>query len=75
MGCLPWEEGPAIGNWRTIKVSKTLEEVWRWKEEVAREIEGMTAEGRIAYFRQANRRLEEKTAKKLHLPRGTSARK
>ena len=58
-----------------MKVSKTLQEVWRWKDEVAREIEGMTGAERVAYFREANRRLAEKTGKKLDLPRAGQRRK
>jgi len=58
-----------------MKVSKAMEEVWRWKEEVAREIEGMSAAERIAYFRQANQRLAEKTGKKLELRRASRRRK
>ncbi len=61
-----------------MKVSKMMEEVWRWKDEVAKEIEGMSpseriayfhgAQQRIAYFHGAQQRLEEKTGKKLNLP-------
>jgi hypothetical protein len=51
-----------------VSVSKTMEEVWRWKEEIARETVGMTSQERIAYFRQAEQRLAEKTGKKLELP-------
>ncbi len=41
--------------------NKMMQEVWRWKEEIARETEGMTSEELIAYYRQAERRLVEKT--------------
>ncbi len=58
-----------------MKVSKTLQEVWPWKEEVAREIEGMTGAERVAYFRQASQRLAEKTGKKLELRRASRRRK
>ncbi len=51
-----------------MKVSKMMEEVWRWKDEVAKEIEGMSPSERIAYFHGAQQRLEEKTGKKLDLP-------
>lgn len=67
--------GEGIGDWHKMKVSKALEQVWQWKEEVAREIEGMTAAERIAYFRQAEQRLAEKTGKKLDLPRAGRRRK
>ncbi|MBN2577560.1 MAG: hypothetical protein JXB10_01030 [Pirellulales bacterium] len=49
--------------------SKMLEEVWRWKEEVAREVENMTRDEQLQYFRQALQRLAEKTGKVLHLPK------
>jgi hypothetical protein len=53
-----------------MSVSKMMEEVWRWKEEVAKEIEGMTSQERIAYFNQAEERLAEKTGGgKLNLRR------
>jgi len=58
-----------------MKVSKALREVWRWKEQVAREIDGMTAEQRIAYFRDAGRRLASKTGRGLKLPRSTGRRR
>ena len=58
-----------------MRVSNLLEETWRWKEAIAREIEGMTSQERIAYFRQAEQRLAEKTGKKLELPRVTRRRK
>ena len=57
-----------------MRISKSMEEVWRWKEEIAREIEGMTAQERIAYFRQAEQRLAEKTGKNLELPHVTRRR-
>lgn len=50
-----------------MKVSKMMEEVWRWKEEVAEETKDMTSEELIAYFRQAEQRLAEKTGKKLNV--------
>ncbi|MBN1395936.1 MAG: hypothetical protein JW959_13020 [Pirellulales bacterium] len=50
--------------------TKSLEDVWRWKEEIAKEIDGMSSQERIAYFRQAERRLVEKTGGgKLNLRR------
>ncbi len=58
-----------------MKVSKTLQEVWRWKEEVARETKDMSMSEQIAYFRQANQRLAEKTGKKLDLRRASRRRK
>lgn len=44
-----------------MTASKSMEEVWRWKEEVARDTEGMTTQELIAYFRGAEQRLAEKT--------------
>jgi hypothetical protein len=58
-----------------MRVNKSMEEVWRWKEEIAREIEGMTSQERIDYFRHAEQRLAEKTGKKLELPRAARRRK
>ncbi len=53
-----------------MKVSKMMEEVWRWKEEVARETEGMTTQELLAYYNQAEQRLAEKTGGgKLNLRR------
>lgn len=54
-----------------MKVNKALEEVWRWKDEVRQEIDGMTSEERVAYFKQASKRLEQKTGVSLDLPRAT----
>jgi hypothetical protein len=49
---------------------KIMQEVWRWKDEVARETEGMTSEELMAYYRQAEQRLVEKTGgKELNLRR------
>jgi hypothetical protein len=52
-----------------------MQEVWRWKEEVARETEGMTAQELIAYYKKAEQRLAEKTGKKLELRHATRPRK
>ena len=52
-----------------MKVSKALEDVWKWKEEVYQEIRDMTSAERVAFFKGSRRRLEEKTALKLDLPR------
>lgn len=54
-----------------MNVSKALQEVWRWKDEVRQEIDGMTREERLAYFKQATKRLEEKTGASLTLSRAT----
>ena len=52
-----------------MKVSKALEDVWQWKEEVYQDIKGMTVQERMAYYRQAEKRLEERTGIKLQLTR------
>ncbi len=50
--------------------NKTMEEVWRWKEEVARETENMSLEELLAFYRQTEQRLAAKTGgKKLNLRR------
>ena len=50
--------------------NKMMQEVWRWKEEIARETEGMTSKELIAYYRQVEQRLVEKTGGgKLNLRR------
>jgi hypothetical protein len=50
--------------------NEMMKEVWRWKEEVAKETEGMTAQEQIAFFSQSEQRLAEKTGRgKLNLPR------
>lgn len=54
-----------------MKVSKTLQEVWRWKEEVARDTRDMSMSEQIAYFRKAGQRLADKTGKKRDLPRAS----
>jgi hypothetical protein len=49
-----------------------MKEVWRWKEEIAEETKGMTSQELIAYYRQSERLLAEKTGgKMLNLPRAT----
>ena len=50
-----------------MSVSKTLEEVWRWKEEVARDTEGMSVEEQTAFFRQARERLAKKIGREINV--------
>ena len=57
-----------------MKVSKALERVWRWKQQVYQEIKDMTATQRVAYFKQAHRRLEAKTGLRLDLPHAAPRR-
>jgi hypothetical protein len=50
--------------------NKTMEEVWRWKDEVARETEDMTVEELLAFYRQTEQRLTAKTGgRELNLRR------
>ena len=46
-----------------------MEEVWRWKDGVARGTEDMTVPELVAYFRNAEQRPAEKTGKALNLRR------
>ena len=52
-----------------MNISKAVEEVWKWREAVHQQTKGMTLDEQIAYFRGACKRLEEKTGRKLNLPR------
>ena len=54
-----------------MPTSEALKRVWRWKDEIYRDIKDMTTEQRQAYFKQAASRLADKTGKKLNLPRHT----
>jgi hypothetical protein len=38
-----------------MAINKILEEVWRWKEEVAQDTEHLTTEEQIEYFHNASR--------------------
>jgi len=52
-----------------MKVDKSLQEVWDWKEKVYEETKGLSAEERIASFRKASENFCEKYGlklKKLH---------
>lgn len=57
-----------------MKASKALQQVWRWKEQVYQDIKDMTSAQRVAYFKQAHRRLEAKTGLRLDLPHATRRR-
>jgi len=57
-----------------MKVSKSLEDVWRWKDEVVQQTKDMSRADQVAFFRRAGERLAEKTGRKLDLPRRTSRR-
>jgi hypothetical protein len=50
-----------------MSVNKTLEEVWRWKEEVARDTEGMSMEEELAFFRQSRERLARKIGRTIEV--------
>jgi len=57
-----------------MKISKALEDVWRWKDEVVEETRDMSRAEQVAFFRRSGERLAEKTGRKLDLPRRTSRR-
>jgi hypothetical protein len=48
--------------------SKNLEEVWHWKEEVARETENLAPEEQIDYFHKVSREFLNKANPPLELP-------
>ena len=52
-----------------MSFSKMLEEVWRWKEEVARETADMSPPELFAYYKNLEQRAAERTGVKLDLPR------
>ena len=56
-----------------MTVSKAMEQVWQWKQEVYEETKGMSLQEELAYFRDAQRRLEEKVGAKLTLPHARRA--
>ena len=43
-----------------MKHDKLLQDVWRWKEEVYKEIKGLRGEGLINYFRQQSKSIQKK---------------
>ena len=47
--------------------SKNIEEVWRWKEEVAQETEHLTAAEQLAYFHRVSREFLDKADPPLEL--------
>jgi hypothetical protein len=50
--------------------NKTMEEVWRWKEEVARDTGNMSLQELLAFYAQTEHRFAEKThGGKLNLRR------
>jgi hypothetical protein len=51
-----------------MSFSKNLEEVWRWKEEVARDTQDLSEEEQLAYFRRISRQFLEKSDPPLELP-------
>ena len=67
--------GGATRDCLIMKVSKVLAEVWRWKDEVGRDIESITSAQQIAYFRGTSGEPPEKTDKKLDLPRASRRRR
>ncbi len=57
-----------------MTTSKALECVWEWKEQIYQDIKDMTSAERMAYFREAHRKLETKTGIKIDLPTVTRRR-
>jgi hypothetical protein len=51
-----------------MAISKNLEEVWHWKDEVAQETENLTSEEQLEYFRKACRDFLNKSIPPLELP-------
>jgi hypothetical protein len=47
--------------------SNSMREVWRWKEEVARDTEGMSMEEELAFFRQSRERLAKKIGSDINV--------
>jgi hypothetical protein len=47
---------------------KTMQEVWRWKEEVARETENMSEQEQLAYFHLVSREFLENANPPVQLP-------
>ncbi len=43
-----------------ITRSKAVEEVWKWREEIAEEIKDMTPKEQVKYFNEAGRELCKK---------------
>jgi len=52
-----------------MKVSKALERVWQWKEQVYEDVKDMDSAQRLAYFKQAHQRFQARTGLNLELPR------
>lgn len=48
-----------------MKPDKSLQEVWRWKDEVYKEIKSLHGKDLIDYFHQQSKNLQEKYS--LHL--------
>ena len=51
-----------------MKVSEALKQVWQWKQAVYEDTRGMDSSQRLAYYRQASRRLQEKTSGRIEFP-------
>jgi hypothetical protein len=51
-----------------MSFSKNLEEVWRWKEEVARETQDLSEEEQLTYFHRVSREFLDKANAPLELP-------
>jgi len=55
-----------------MKVSKAMEDVWRWKGEVVEETKDMSRAEQVAFFRRAEKRLAEKTGRPVGFSRRSS---
>ena len=51
-----------------MKVSKAMEQVWRWKEEVYQDVKDMDQTQRLEYYRKAAEEMEARMGKKLPRP-------
>jgi hypothetical protein len=48
--------------------TKNLEDVWRWKEEIAKETEKLTVDQQLEYFHRVTRDFMAKATPPLNLP-------
>ena len=54
--------------------SESLKQVWQWKATVHEKTKDMDTAERLAYFQDAERRVEEETGVSLNLPRKQRSR-
>ena len=58
-----------------MKVSKALQDVWRWKDEVYQETKDLSGEELVAYFRAARERFERESGVRLRVVPSPARRK